>query len=81
MTKTYTRTGKSVHGYTSDEARDGWQTFANKHFVTISSILEALGRRMADGQAPGDIATDELVADCRQIDLENRGRRGKGRAA
>jgi hypothetical protein len=59
-----------IHVKLSEEAHDGWTRFAIEQGVTITALVELLGRRMADGK-PVRI-DDRLVRDARALAHERR---------
>jgi hypothetical protein len=58
---------------TSDEARELWRTFGERHGVSVAALLEAFGRRLPVSDLPPEVAA--AVEEARAIDVENR-RRG-----
>lgn len=68
---------KAIHSFVSDEAWDGWHDFADENLVSISGIVEAIGRRMNLGESPADIDTAQLLKEARQIDHERRSRKDR----
>ena len=59
---------------TSDEARELWRAFGERHHASVAALLEAFARRLPTGdKLPPDLA--ETIAEARAIDVENR-RRG-----
>jgi hypothetical protein len=59
---------------TSDEARELWRAFGERHGVSVAALLEAFGRRLPTADTlPEDLV--EAVSEARAIDVENR-RRG-----
>lgn len=59
---------------TSDEGREFWRDFGERHRASVAALLEAFGRRLPTGdKLPPDL--EEIVEEARAIDVENR-RRG-----
>ena len=59
---------------TSDEAREMWRAFGERHSASVAALLEAFARRLPTGDTlPPELA--EVVEEARAIDVENR-RRG-----
>lgn len=55
-----------------DETRDQWRTFAALHGVSVSGLIEALGR-MLDGKRPPSWQAT-AIGEARAIDAERRAR-------
>lgn len=64
---------RSVNAFLTDEARQGWTEFARTSHVTVSALLEVLGRRLNEGRPP--VLDSEAVAEARNIDGDRRSRR------
>lgn len=61
----------------SDDSRDGWQEFARVHGVSVTALLESLGHRLSDMDAPEaklPALWRETIAEARAIDAERRSR-------
>jgi hypothetical protein len=56
----------------SDEAAQGWDWLCTARGVTLTALLEALGRILATGE---DWTPDQAIDRARQIDRERRSRR------
>ena len=61
---------KEIKARLSDDARGGWVGFCDEHGVTLSGLLEAVGRLMAADQLRETQQVDRVVALARQIDRE-----------
>ena len=61
---------KEIKARLSNGARDGWIGFCDKHGVTLTGLLEAVGRLMAEGQLRDTQQVDRVVELARQIDRE-----------
>jgi hypothetical protein len=59
-----------VHVKLSEEAHDGWTRFAVEQGVTITALVELLGRRMADGKPVR--VDDRLIRQARALAHERR---------
>lgn len=69
-------TRRNLHARLSDEAFNGWVEFAQQHGVSLSGLLEAIGRHYARGGETTAVGLAAVEA-ARQIDGDNRSRRGK----
>lgn len=66
-----------LYANVSDEALDGWRLFARANGVSVTAMLEALGCRLAELDAPEvDLPAlwRETIAEARAIDAERRSR-------
>jgi hypothetical protein len=63
---------RMLNAYLTEEAHDGWHEFAREHGVTVSALLEVLGRRLRAGELPD---RSSMVAEARGIDAQRRSRR------
>ena len=57
------------------EAKAGWESYAEKHGLHLTHVLEAVGRRLAESQ-PVDFDDPDLITEARAI-LAERRRRGQ----
>jgi hypothetical protein len=57
-----------------DETRDLWRDFANFHGVSVSALIEAIGRYLVT-DAPLQAWQRRMLQDARVIDAERRSRR------
>lgn len=67
---------KQLGAYLSRMASDGWKDFAAQNGCTVSALLEAVGRQLANYKA-GDRLPDfwkQAIADARSISSERRER-------
>lgn len=67
----------AIHAYLSDEAHEAWHEFAAENGVSVSGLLEAMGKRFAQRLAEGEVTDDELDAltkAARRVDVERRRR-------
>ena len=62
----------------SPESKDGWELWAAENGVTLSALLEVIGRSLLDPIARGHWRSDDLTLDlveqARQVDNERRKR-------
>jgi hypothetical protein len=60
---------RQIHGYVSKEARDGWYGFAERHYVNVTALLEAMGLRLAEVDEDGRLPTwlRQLVHEAREV--------------
>ena len=61
---------KEIKARLSNEARGGWVGFCDEHGVTLTGLLEAVGRIMAAGQMHSTKQVERVVHLARQIDRE-----------
>lgn len=58
-----------MHGYVSDEARDGWYAFARNNDTNVSALLEAFGGYLAElaskKRLPANV--DDVVSKAQRI--------------
>lgn len=66
---------RKLNAYVTDDAFNGWRNLADTHHVTVSGMVEALGRLMAsvDEQRPPAWLRN-VMRDAASIDVENRSR-------
>lgn len=55
----------------SIEGKDGWRRAARAHHVTMSGLLDAIGRALATGQLK---LPAEVIEEAHRLDEENRER-------
>lgn len=55
------------------EARDAWDAVCARHGVTMTTLMQALGERLADGDDAW--VTAEVIGRARQLDRERYSRR------
>jgi hypothetical protein len=66
---------KALHAYLSDEAHDAWHDRAAEHGVSVSALLEAIARYIAEDPASDDFGKgSDIVKTARTIDTERRRR-------
>lgn len=68
---------KKLGGLVSDECRNSWKLFARSRGVTVTGLLEALGRHLADMDQPEARLPPLLrqaIAEAREIDDDRRQR-------
>lgn len=63
---------RAINAYVSDEAREAWRSFAGRHGVTVSALIQAIGELLGDesgwfAQAP---MHDRVVVRAREIAAE-----------
>ena len=69
---------RALHAYLSADAHEAWHEFAADQGVSVSGLLEAYGRQLADVVSGRSRATKEhtgLVDSARRIDAARRRRR------
>ena len=71
--------GRRLLADVSDDAYDGWTTFASAQGVTVASLIEAMGLALADEDAISSLvqrspATRAVLSKARQIAAERRRR-------
>lgn len=79
MTTVANRT--AVHAYISPEAHGGLEGYTTEIGVSLTSLLEVIGTRLAN-RPPDSVfrvefaaaATDDLAKECRRVDAERRRR-------
>lgn len=68
-----------IGGYVTDEAYDGWARLAAREGVTITALIEVLGRNfgryVVDPASMDDYGVVELVIDARAVAAQRSGRR------
>ncbi len=73
-------TRRALHSYLTDPAFDAWHDYATEAGVSVSGLLEAIGRQLAEVAATGTDMSEhqpDLLKAARRIDAANR-RRGPG---
>ncbi len=73
------RPRKALHAFLSDEAHEQWHSFAGEFGVSVSAILEVLGKHLVGGaHSPqamvSEASIEDFVADARRIDATRRRR-------
>lgn len=65
-----------IHANVSEEAFQGWQEFSIEHGISVTGMIEALGRKgpLVTGKA---LTADQLVKEARVVDGERRRRGGR----
>lgn len=62
----------------TDVALDGWHLFCDEHRVTLTAVLEIVGRKLDAGlRVPLDL--DEVVSQARALDFDRLRKRGRRR--
>lgn len=64
-----------LRGSLDEDTFDRWHDFANRHGLDVSTLLEAIGRRLDPTAVRLPRWQTELVADARRIRAERRDRR------
>jgi hypothetical protein len=59
----------------SDDARDQWKDYADRHGVSVSALLEAMAERLPPPDSELDPRMVAVIEEARAIDVERR-RRG-----
>ena len=65
------RTGVPINRYVSQEAFDGWTSWCEANGVTLTSVLDVVGRRLGAGWQPPRQAVREILAEARQRDHDS----------
>ena len=63
---------KQVNVWVSEEAFENLRAFADEHGITVTALLEALGRSLPPARTPRWLA--EVIAEARRVDAERRRR-------
>jgi len=75
MPKATTESRKALHAYLSDGAHEAWHERAAEHGVSVSALLEAIAKYIAQDPASDDFGSGaEIITTARSIDTERRRR-------
>jgi hypothetical protein len=66
---------QALHAYLGEEAHSGWQSFAEEHGVSATSLCEVIGIDLGAAAISDDDIFPDLVKRARKIDAQRR-RRG-----
>jgi len=70
----------AVHAYLTVESHQAWQTFAEENGVSVTGLIEAIGRELTVEMQAADDPIDvrqDWVRRARRIDAERRRRGGQ----
>lgn len=74
---------QALHAYLSEEAHAAWQQMAEENGVSVTGILEALGKELRqeirDNGNDAEGVRRDLIKRARRIDAERRRRGGSGK--
>ncbi len=70
---------RALHAYLSADSHDQWHAFAADFGVSVSAVLEVLGKHLGTSDHPphalvSDARIDDFVADARRLDAARRRR-------
>jgi hypothetical protein len=65
-----------VHVRITEESHEAWRTFCRENGVTIGSVIEAMGERLASGKPLHEEGV-AIVIRAREIDERHRSRRAE----
>jgi hypothetical protein len=63
---------KAVHAYLTVESHEAWQRFANANGVSLTSLVEAIGRELMKEAEEAEDHRVDWVRTARRIDALNR---------